>query len=330
MATLKVENIPAITEEILAKLKTKGFQRVADFVSAEPARITAVSGLPHKKVLAIRRLLLSQFSSFPVNGKDLYEEYLNTTSVLATSSSQLNELLSSGIYTGEVTEIVGASSTGKTQLCMSWACNVAMTYEKNVIYIDSSGSTSPRRLADIIKNNQSEKTFSLSNLLSRICITSCFDYEELKSLLLKLQKDIQSKEDPFMSSLKAIVIDSVTPILMPLFFSHTYMEGNAAVQEFSQIINSLAYNYSISIIVINDMVSNRAGKGPHCPYTTIEGRKPALGITWNNVSKIRIFLRKQDSDGSIKARVVKNPRLFSAISKEITLKVTDKGVVDVD
>lgn len=98
-------------------------------------------------------MLLAQFSSFPVNGADLYEELKNSTAILSTGCKRqgeaflprtdnplgkrdengatgmsisemclslhccsLDKLLDSGLYTGEVTEIMGASGSGKTQV----------------------------------------------------------------------------------------------------------------------------------------------------------------------------------------------------------------------
>jgi len=69
--------------------------------------------------MLIRRVLLAQYSAFPSNGLALYRELLNTGSVLPSGCSDLDEILDGGVYTGEVTEIVGISVSGKTQVCIS-------------------------------------------------------------------------------------------------------------------------------------------------------------------------------------------------------------------
>ena len=69
-----------------------------------------------QKVLSIRRVLLAQYSSFPVNGLALYKETLTICAALPTGCSELDNLLNDGVYTGEVTEIVGVSVSGKTQV----------------------------------------------------------------------------------------------------------------------------------------------------------------------------------------------------------------------
>ena len=75
-----------------------------------------------QKVLSIRRLLLAQYSAFPVNGLVLYKKTLEACAVLSTGCSNIDALLDDGIYTSEVTEIVGVSVSGKTQVKICFSC----------------------------------------------------------------------------------------------------------------------------------------------------------------------------------------------------------------
>lgn len=81
----------------------------------------------------------------------------------------LDELLGGGINTGEVLEIVGEPSVGKTQvfmhnilfiiindlmqLCMMVATRFVANIPDNVLYIDTCNSCSPVRLYDIFKSS---------------------------------------------------------------------------------------------------------------------------------------------------------------------------------
>ena len=125
-----------------------------------------------QKVLSIRRVLLAQYSSFSISGLDLLDDYLSTLAVLPTGCNKLDDILTSGIYTGEVTEVIGISSSGKSQVicsvvqsvkgclmygyylyvlqfCQSFTINVAAILEQNVIYIDTSGGSSITRLSEL-------------------------------------------------------------------------------------------------------------------------------------------------------------------------------------
>ncbi|KAB0388739.1 hypothetical protein E2I00_005258 [Balaenoptera physalus] len=56
----------------------------------------------------LRPVLLAQFSAFPFSGTDLYEELKTSTAILSTGIGSLdNCLMLVGLYTGEVTGIVG-------------------------------------------------------------------------------------------------------------------------------------------------------------------------------------------------------------------------------
>ncbi|KAM3852160.1 DNA repair protein RAD51 homolog 4 isoform 2-T3 [Vipera latastei] len=106
---------PGLSDEMVQVLKANGIKTVVDLVSSDLEEIAQTYSLSYKTLVAVRRVLLAQFSSFPVNGADLYEELKHTTAILSTGIESLDKLLDSGIYTGELTELVGAPSAGKTQ-----------------------------------------------------------------------------------------------------------------------------------------------------------------------------------------------------------------------
>ncbi|XP_070598347.1 DNA repair protein RAD51 homolog 4 isoform X2 [Erythrolamprus reginae] len=112
---LRVGLCPGLSDEMVQVLKAGGIKTVVDFVSSDLEDIAQKYSLSYKSLVAVRRVLLAQFSSFPINGADLYEELKHTTAILSTGIESLDKLLDSGIYTGEVTELVGAPSAGKTQ-----------------------------------------------------------------------------------------------------------------------------------------------------------------------------------------------------------------------
>ncbi|RMC10803.1 hypothetical protein DUI87_12515 [Hirundo rustica rustica] len=89
---------------------------MVDFVSSDLEDVAQKCSLSYKALVAVRRVLLAQFSAFPANGADLYEELKSSTAILPTGSPSLDRLLDSGLYTGEVTELMGAPGSGKTQL----------------------------------------------------------------------------------------------------------------------------------------------------------------------------------------------------------------------
>nr|XP_002736634.1 PREDICTED: DNA repair protein RAD51 homolog 4-like [Saccoglossus kowalevskii] len=115
MPLLRVGLCPALTKEDLEALRKGGIRSVEDFVCSDPETIAQTCNISYKVLLSIRKLLLAQYSAFPINGVDLYEDALSKTSILPIGCDSLGRLLDGGLYTLEVTEIAGEAASGKTQ-----------------------------------------------------------------------------------------------------------------------------------------------------------------------------------------------------------------------
>uniref|UniRef100_F7D535 RAD51 paralog D n=1 Tax=Equus caballus TaxID=9796 RepID=F7D535_HORSE len=115
MGLLRAGLCPGLTQDVVQLLRGRGIRTVVDLVSADLEEVAQKCGLSYKALVALRRVLLAQFSAFPFNGADLYEELKTSTAILSTGIESLDKLLDAGLYTGEVTEIVGGPGSGKTQ-----------------------------------------------------------------------------------------------------------------------------------------------------------------------------------------------------------------------
>uniref|UniRef100_A0A8D2H3J7 RAD51 paralog D n=1 Tax=Urocitellus parryii TaxID=9999 RepID=A0A8D2H3J7_UROPR len=115
MGVLRAGLCPGLTQEMVQLLKSRGIKTVVDLAAADLEEVAQKCSLSYKALVALRRVLLAQFSAFPSNGADLYEEMKTSTAILSTGIGSLDKLLDAGLYTGEVTEIVGGPGSGKTQ-----------------------------------------------------------------------------------------------------------------------------------------------------------------------------------------------------------------------
>ncbi|CAG2220748.1 FBXL4 [Mytilus edulis] len=95
------------------------------------------NGVPPRinDLVAIVNVLLAQYSTFPVTGEALYNTVLTSTSILPTACQGFDQILDGGLYTGEVTEIAGEISSGKTQICLSMTASVICHSKQNVILL---------------------------------------------------------------------------------------------------------------------------------------------------------------------------------------------------
>ncbi|XP_040857278.1 DNA repair protein RAD51 homolog 4 isoform X2 [Ochotona curzoniae] len=129
MGVLRVGLCPGLSQEMIELLRSCGIRTVVDLASADLEEVAQKSGLSYKALVALRRVLLAQFSAFPINGADLYEELKTSTAILSTGIGGLDKLLDAGLYTGEVTEIVGAPGSGKTQAAALQRIQVAHAFD---------------------------------------------------------------------------------------------------------------------------------------------------------------------------------------------------------
>ncbi|XP_037665847.1 DNA repair protein RAD51 homolog 4 isoform X2 [Choloepus didactylus] len=186
MGVLRVGLCPGLTQEMVQLLKSRGIKTVVDLVSADLEEVAQRCGLSYKALVALRRVLLAQFSAFPFNGADLYEELKTSTAILSTGIGSLDKLLDAGVYTGEVTEIVGGPGSGKTQICLYVAANVAHSLQQNILYIDSSGGLTASRLLQLFQARTQDEE-EQAGALQRIQVVHAFDIFQMLNALQDLR-----------------------------------------------------------------------------------------------------------------------------------------------
>ncbi|KAM6164764.1 DNA repair protein RAD51 homolog 4 isoform 4-T4 [Rhynchocyon petersi] len=182
MGVLRAGLCPGLTQEMVQLLKSHGIKTVVDLASADLEEVAQTCGLSYKALVAVRRVLLAQCSAFPFNGADLYEELKTSTAILATGIGSLDRLLDTGVYTGEVTEFVGSPGSGKTQVCLCMAANVAHSLQQNVLYVDSSGGLTASRLLQLLQARTQDEE-EQAGALQRIQVVHAFDIFRMLQVL---------------------------------------------------------------------------------------------------------------------------------------------------
>lgn len=312
MPLLKAGLCPLLTPAVVDSFTAQGIRTVIDFVSTNPAELSSLCKIPVQTINSVRRFLLAQHSSFPLNGLNLLEQSVKTLSILSTGCQALDDILCSGIYTGEVTEIIGPFSSGKTQMCMSLAVDVAYSLEKSVLYIDRNNDFSPVRVLQILKSRSGRNTGNENNILSRIRVSCCSDAQSLLDTLSALTHLLNSG-DNFAGSMKALIVDSLgtEPMLMNL----PYVEVQSLMTLIQQELVTIAKEFALAVLVTSQ--SSHGGlKGSH------------LGNTSSTV------LRLDRSDGlqhpmlklprPTTAAIIKSPRARKG--QNVILNITESGL----
>uniref|UniRef100_A0A8C0G4Y0 RAD51 paralog D n=1 Tax=Chelonoidis abingdonii TaxID=106734 RepID=A0A8C0G4Y0_CHEAB len=189
MVILRAGLCPGLTAEMIQLLKANGIVTALYEFFSVPFGDGCLST---QALVAVRRVLLAQFSAFPVNGADLYEELKSSTAILSTGSRSLDRLLDSGLYTGEVTELTGAPGSGKTQVCLSIAVSTSHDLKQNVLYVDSTGGFTASRLLQLAQTRTGDEEEQVS-ALQRIQVARVFDVYKMLDVLQELRCSVSQQ-----------------------------------------------------------------------------------------------------------------------------------------
>lgn len=279
MVVLRAGLCPGLTEEMIQLLRANNIRTVVDFVSSDLEDVAQSCSLSYKALVAVRRVLLAQFSAFPTNGADLYEELKSSTAILPTGNPSLDQLLDAGLYTGEVTELAGAPGSGKTQVCLSIAASVSLGLRQHVFFLDSTGGFTASRLYQMLQARVDDKEEQLE-ALQRVQVVRMFDIYEMLRALHEVRDCLSQQVESSAGPLKAVLIDSVSAVLSPLLGGRQ-SEGLAIMMQLARELKTLAKEFSVAVVVTNQVTRD----------SSTGALKSALGRSWSFVPSTRVLLQ---------------------------------------
>uniref|UniRef100_A0A2K5Y3G9 DNA repair protein RAD51 homolog 4 n=1 Tax=Mandrillus leucophaeus TaxID=9568 RepID=A0A2K5Y3G9_MANLE len=319
MGVLRVGLCPGLTQEMIQLLRSRRIKTVVDLVSADLEEVAQKCGLSYKiwrahsngKLggLQLPQVPAGSWSGFRnalkkaelghggTDGLSLNAFYERGT---ALSTSCLDKLLDAGLYTGEVTEIVGGPGSGKTQVCLCVAANVAHGLQQNILYVDSNGGLTASRLLQLLQTKTQDEE-EQAEALQRIQVVHAFDIFQMLDVLQELRGTVAQQVTGSSGTMKVVVVDSVTAVVSPLLGGQQ-REGLALMMQLARELKTLARDLGMAVVVTNHITRDRDS-----------GRlKPALGRSWSFVPSTRILLDTIEgagaSAGQRMACLTKSPR----------------------
>ena len=303
------------TKEIAREL-AKTYGSVASLAMASPTEVAEVCGIGRRTAENLVKKARKRFGgATPVTAEELFKESTSQQR-LTTGSKNLDEILGGGIQPGVITELSGAFSTGKTQIAFQLCVNVQFDYSKGglgggVYFIDSEGTFSPNRIAEIISLNHGSDM--VNRMLQQIFVSRAFNAEHQVSLAKHTDRLIKDH------NIKLVVVDSVA--------SHFRAEftGKEAIPRRQQILMAhaetlqrVAESYSIPVLITNQVLIN--------PDSFLSGPslEPALGYAWGHRPTHRVLLRRSRGTARI-ARVFDSP---DQPEREAVFHIIPRGITD--
>ncbi|XP_011923153.1 PREDICTED: DNA repair protein RAD51 homolog 4 isoform X3 [Cercocebus atys] len=298
MGVLRVGLCPGLTQEMIQLLRSRRIKTVVDLVSADLEEVAQKCGLSYKALVALRRVLLAQFSAFPLNGADLYEELKTSTAILSTGIGSLDKLLDAGLYTGEVTEIVGGPGSGKTQAEALQRIQVVHAFD---IF----------QMLDVLqelRGTVAQQVTGSSGTMKVVVVDSVTAV--VSPLLGGQQREGEScgrawgqwnVTSPPSSGVWSLA-SPVPGFPLPCLFASPPPAGLALMMQLARELKTLARDLGMAVVVTNHITRDRDS-----------GRlKPALGRSWSFVPSTRILLDTIEGAGASAGRrmacLTKSPR----------------------
>ncbi|XP_019115774.2 DNA repair protein RAD51 homolog 4 isoform X1 [Larimichthys crocea] len=279
MAGLSEGMCPGLDEVLLRSLRAADVKTVEDLVSSDIEELARKCSVSYKALFAIRRVLLAQHTAFPVSGADLYEELLSSTAIISTGNPSLDKVLDSGLYTGEITELSGGPGSGKSQVCFGVAVHISYQLKQSVIFIDTTGGLTARRLLQMLQTETSN-TEEQMEALQRIHIFRLFDVYSLLDCLHSLRSGRLQQASVGGGSVKAVIVDSVSAVIAPLL-GGKQNEGMSLMIQVAGTLKTMAKDFNVAALVTNHVT--RSGSGEV---------QPGLGVSWSHIPRTRVLLEQ--------------------------------------
>ncbi|CAG5114880.1 unnamed protein product, partial [Candidula unifasciata] len=249
---LKVGICTALNQDTVRKLNNAGVVSALDFLLRDPEKLAQELHIAYKDTCSIRRVLLAEHSAYPVSAATLYQTALSSLTILSTGSESLDQLLDGGLYTGELTQIAGDSSAGKTQICMRCAATVVGTDGQSVVYMDTSSGFSVECFVALLSEDLTQfparaQTW-LQSRLKHVSYVQTFDVFELFAALDTLETDLTKQMLSGCQTVKLVIIDNIASVIQPI------MGGRSGHREgfLSQIglkLKQMAIHFSLAVLV---------------------------------------------------------------------------------
>ena len=262
--------------------------------------------------LLARELSAAMAPSTSSSAATAFSDAVRAEALLPTGLEALDRLLGGGIATGEVTELLGAPASGKTQLCLlACAAQAAAARGCGSLYLHTGGAFDASRVWQLLlaQANITPQTATTvraqykARLGERVRALAAPRLPELLSELeqLDLQLTSATEEDEahpsadaaWLRSLRLLVVDSAFGALVA---EHHDASTTSVMQaRLQQKLRELACRHRLAVLVTNAV---------HCNKTDLPIPHAPLGHAWQHAAHTRLVLSKEGGDATAQRGLV--------------------------
>lgn len=219
---------------------------------------------------------------------------------LSTGLSELDAHLGGGLRLGSVTEVVGPSSAGKTQLCLAVVAEalvVGHTQAAGVVYVDTERSFCASRLLLLVEHalKRHGVVADALELMYRVGVVSGDGWEGYQQCLHRLQAQFYGQP-----ATSLLVIDSIAAPVRAHFERSKLVERQRILAGHAALFKSLAEDERMAVLVTNQVMSlsnsHLEGSGDGIRelgrvYGQDEELSACLGTSWAHCVNVRLVMQ---------------------------------------
>lgn len=209
--------------------------------------------------------------------------------------NSLDELLKGGLYPGQLCELCGPSSSGKTQLCLTIAANVAVQSDIIVWYFDTKRDFSRFRYEEILKaKNFRQEVIKDTLQRTKVChIRSPRDLIRVLRELVTFYKTEQNSVSFGGRRFPLVIIDSLPAVIFKVTREahQCDLETTYELDDLAEACRFLTRECEAIVITVNSVT--RWNSSDQIDPAAIT---PALGRYWARVPVTRLLIIRQHGE----------------------------------
>ncbi|KAI8048752.1 P-loop containing nucleoside triphosphate hydrolase protein [Gilbertella persicaria] len=306
---------------LIEKIEELGLDSSRDILSKSVVDLQKLLQINESSAYTILRIASQQVFDWQQKVKPpTFHDYLTT------GDSTMDQILGGGICPGMLTEIVGESSSGKTQLGLQLCLTVQKALEEGglegaAVYIHTEGLFPSSRLDQLVTAYPTDQQQRLKAHIHTMRIKD--SQEQYRALIYQLPAFVQRQQQ---LPIRLVVIDSISSIYRsePPRGSQSRYERMREICEIGTRLKKLASEHHLAVVAINQVADNPTDNQaqlmePWMDFKLINSsdhhmiglyiqsllKKPVLGLSWSNSVNTRIRLARSPMiDGLATRRVL--------------------------
>ncbi len=153
-------------------------------------------------------------------------------------------MLNGGIRVGMLTDVFGASGSGKTQLCFQLCVNCTKSINKqgldaSVLFIDTTNTFRPERIIGMAK------CYGINNeILDKIYFHKVYNVTDQMTVLKKI---------PMLENLKLVIIDNISDLFSFEYTQSLSAEKHMKLMRLMHELALYAINCDVAIVITNNV-----------------------------------------------------------------------------